>query len=63
MGIAHGLSYLHENSHKQIINQNMKPPNILLDKQFIDKIANFGLTGLFPNDESHMTTFHIAGTR
>jgi hypothetical protein len=38
-------------------------PNILLDKQLNAKILDFGLTRLFPNDESHMTTFHIAGTR
>jgi serine/threonine protein kinase len=61
--IARGVSYFHEYSHQQIIHRNIKAPNTLLDKQFNAKIANFGLARLFPNDESHMTTFHIVGTR
>jgi hypothetical protein len=34
VGIACGFSYFHEDSHQQIIHQDIKAPHILLDKQF-----------------------------
>jgi len=52
VGIACGLSYLHEDSHQQFIHEDIKAPNILLDKQINAKIVNFGLAILFPTDEN-----------
>lgn len=62
LGVAQGIHYLHENASPRIIHRDVKAPNILLDKGLNAKIADFGLARLYPDDESHITTLHIAGT-
>ncbi|KAL8231595.1 hypothetical protein R6Q57_001373 [Mikania cordata] len=61
LGTAEGLVYLHGGCHVRIIHRDIKSSNILLDKDFSPKIADFGLVRTFGADRSHLTT-GIAGT-
>ncbi|XP_054809887.1 cysteine-rich receptor-like protein kinase 3 [Prosopis cineraria] len=61
LGTAEGLAYLHEESPVRIIHRDIKLSNILLEKDFTPKIADFGLARLFPEDGTHISTT-VAGT-
>ncbi|KAI3784706.1 hypothetical protein L1987_43809 [Smallanthus sonchifolius] len=61
LGTAEGLVYLHQGCHVRIIHRDIKSSNILLDRDFSPKIADFGLVRTFGADRSHLTT-GIAGT-
>ncbi|XP_042436319.1 cold-responsive protein kinase 1-like [Zingiber officinale] len=61
VGVARGLSYLHQEFHVCIIHRDIKCSNILLDDDFQPRIADFGLARLLPDDKSHLST-RFAGT-
>ncbi|KAF0899004.1 hypothetical protein E2562_012695 [Oryza meyeriana var. granulata] len=62
LGIAKGINYLHEGCEMQILHFDIKPHNILLDSNFIPKIADFGLAKLYPRDNSFVTVSAARGT-
>ncbi|GMN37093.1 hypothetical protein TIFTF001_006534 [Ficus carica] len=61
---AQGLEYLHTGCKPPIVHRDVKTTNILLTERFQAKIADFGLSKVFPSDEdaSHVIT-RVAGTR
>ncbi|XP_074288657.1 LEAF RUST 10 DISEASE-RESISTANCE LOCUS RECEPTOR-LIKE PROTEIN KINASE-like 1.2 [Silene latifolia] len=50
---ASALSYLHTS---EIVHRDVKTTNILLDSNFSVKVADFGLSRLFPLDMTHVST-------
>lgn len=61
LGIAKGLTYLHEESIIKIVHRDIKASNILLDKNLDAKISDFGLAKHNEDENTHIST-RIAGT-
>lgn len=61
LGVARGLSFLHDEIRPPIIHRDIKASNILLDKDLTPKISDFGLAKLLPPNATHVST-RVAGT-
>ncbi|XP_052166467.1 rust resistance kinase Lr10-like [Oryza glaberrima] len=62
LGIARGINYLHQGCEMQILHFDIKPHNILLDSNFVPKVADFGLAKLYPRDNSFVPVSAARGT-
>ncbi|XP_019154739.1 PREDICTED: LEAF RUST 10 DISEASE-RESISTANCE LOCUS RECEPTOR-LIKE PROTEIN KINASE-like 2.4 isoform X2 [Ipomoea nil] len=62
IGIARGLEYLHRGCNTRIMHFDIKPNNILLDKDFAPKISDFGLAKLCKKKES-VVSLSVYGAR
>lgn len=54
VGTARGIAYLHEECRNCIIHCDIKPENILLDKDFSAKVSDFGLAKFLGRDFSRV---------
>uniref|UniRef100_A0A0A9F6N2 non-specific serine/threonine protein kinase n=1 Tax=Arundo donax TaxID=35708 RepID=A0A0A9F6N2_ARUDO len=62
VGVAEGLSYLHNVADPPIIYRDMKAANILLSEDFSPKLSDFGLAKVGPvGDRTHVST-RVMGT-
>ncbi|KAL9232207.1 hypothetical protein vseg_007343 [Gypsophila vaccaria] len=61
IGVARGLTFMHDESTIKIVHRDIKATNILLDCDLNAKISDFGLARLDEEEHTHIST-RVAGT-
>ncbi|KAG2288165.1 hypothetical protein Bca52824_047769 [Brassica carinata] len=51
-GVAQGLAYIEEGRYNLILHRDLKPDNILLDRDMTPKISDFGLARMWTDQKS-----------
>ncbi|KFK41093.1 hypothetical protein AALP_AA2G085000 [Arabis alpina] len=62
LGVARGQEYLHYGCKTRIVHFDIKPPNVLVDKNLCPKVSDFGLAKLCEKKESTMSLLDTRGT-
>uniref|UniRef100_A0A1J3GSH6 non-specific serine/threonine protein kinase n=2 Tax=Noccaea caerulescens TaxID=107243 RepID=A0A1J3GSH6_NOCCA len=62
LGVADGLSYLHNDCPRRIIHRDIKASNILLSQDYEAQISDFGLAKWLPENWAHHIVYPIEGT-
>ncbi|XP_078430178.1 LRR receptor-like serine/threonine-protein kinase RPK2 [Wolffia australiana] len=56
LGVARALAYLHDECSPRVLHRDVKPSNILLDREANAYLSDFGLARLMGSSETHATT-------
>ncbi|KAG0604982.1 hypothetical protein M758_9G023800 [Ceratodon purpureus] len=56
VGIARGLEYLHSFANPPVIHRDIKLSNVLLDQYNVAKLADFGISKISPELNTHVST-------
>ncbi|TVU00665.1 hypothetical protein EJB05_53906, partial [Eragrostis curvula] len=60
-GMCEGLHFLHKKPDGPLIHMNIVPTSIWLDDEWVPKIADFGLSRLFGQEQTRMNTINVMG--